>query len=163
MTTRHPIRRLLTDRVRQLRAGADSDRGSVALEVAILAPAIIGLLIIAIGAGRVTVASNALADAAHDAARAASMARTATAARTAATTSAKTNLAGASPRCSALTVTVDTRGFARPVGQPASVSVTLVCRVNLADIAAVPAMPGSKVLRASFTAPLDTYRGRSPA
>jgi hypothetical protein len=57
-------------------------------------------------------------------------------------------------------VTVDTTGFSVPVGEPAQVSATVTCAVRLSDLTAVPGMPGSRALTATFTSPLDPYRAR---
>ena len=62
-------------------------------------------------------------------------------------------------RCASLTVSVDTTGFAVPVGSPAQVSTRVTCVVALSDIG-VPGMPGSKTLRAQFASPLDRFRER---
>lgn len=56
-------------------------RGSVSIEVAVLAPAFVALMVLAGVAGRTAVASEALEAAAHDAARAASISRDAATAR----------------------------------------------------------------------------------
>ena len=54
---------------------------------------------------------------------------------------------------------VDTAGFTAPVGAPAQVTARVSCVVALADLA-VPGLPGTKTLRASFASPLDSYRER---
>jgi hypothetical protein len=50
------------------------------------------------------------------------------------------------------TVTVDTAGFAAPVGTPATVTATVRCVVNLADLA-VPGVPGTRTVTATATSP----------
>ena len=55
---------------------------------------------------------------------------------------------------------MDTTGFSVPVGEPAQVSATVTCAVRLSDLTAVPGMPGSRALTATFTSPLDPYRAR---
>src|SRR6185312_14882873 len=55
-----------------------AERGSVSIEVAVLAPAFIALMVLAGVAGRSAVAAEAVDAAAHDAARAASISRNAT-------------------------------------------------------------------------------------
>lgn len=57
-------------------------------------------------------------------------------------------------------MSVDTAGFAVPVGTPATVSATVVCQVWLADLTPIPAMPGQVTIEATMQSPLDTYRGR---
>jgi Flp pilus assembly protein TadG len=137
------------------------EAGSVSIEVAILAPVLLLLLVVGIAAGRTTLAASAVADAAHDAARAASLARTAAQARGAAVDAAHDSLSGQGVACGSMSVVVDTSGFARPVGQPAAVTVRVSCTVSYADLAAVPGVPGAKTMSASFTSALDTYRSRT--
>ena len=55
---------------------------------------------------------------------------------------------------------VDTRGFATAVGQDATVTVTVGCRLDLADLS-VPAVPGSMLLQTTMSSPIDTWRERS--
>ena len=56
-------------------------------------------------------------------------------------------------------VTVDTAGFAAPVGTPATVTATVRCVVNLADLA-VPGVPGTRTVTATASSPVDTFRER---
>ena len=114
-----------------------------------------------VAAGRTVLASNVVADAAHDAARAASLARTGSDARADATRTARDTLDGRGRSCLSSTTSVDTSGFNQPVGQPASVAVTVTCVVSYADLVGVPGVPGTRVVSASFVSPLDQYRGRS--
>lgn len=137
------------------------DRGSVSVELAILLPGFVYLIVLAIVAGRQVVAQGAIDLAAHDAARAASLSRSAATAQARATTAAQDTLAQQGLACSSLTVTVDTEQFALPVGTPASISVTVQCVVSFADLAALPGVPGSRTLTASFVSPLDQYRSRT--
>jgi Flp pilus assembly protein TadG len=67
------------------------DQGSAAVEMAILAPALVALLLLVTLAGRVTTADNIVRRAAADGARAASLERTPAAARTAATDAVATD------------------------------------------------------------------------
>ena len=136
-----------------------SDRGSATLELAILAPALLALLGLVIGAGRIEVAAGAVEQAAASAAREASIARTPAAARADAEQAAHDSLRNQGITCSALTVTVDTGGFAVAVGQPAQVQVRVACSLALGDLG-VPGMPGTKTLRAQAASPLDRYRSR---
>jgi hypothetical protein len=61
--------------------------------------------------------------------------------------------------CAVVTVAVDTSGFAVRLGQPASVTVEVSCRVRLADLA-LPGVPGRRILTGRAVSPLDPYRGR---
>jgi Flp pilus assembly protein TadG len=136
------------------------DRGSSAIEAAILAPALIAILMFAIAAMRIEVASQSVDSAAHDAARAASISNTATEAKQAALKTADARLAAQGLQCRTLDVNVDVSQFGRPVGTVAAVTVTIVCVVELRDVA-VPGMPGSKTLTSRFVSYLDQYRSRS--
>lgn len=147
--------------MRPLPAIRGRDRGSVALEVAILAPSLLLLILLAVAAGRTTLAANTVADAAHDAARAASLARTPVGARQAAADTAAATLTNQGRSCVTMAADTDTSGFAQPVGQPAVVTVIVSCQVSYADITALPGMPGTRTLTSTFTSPLDQYRARS--
>jgi Flp pilus assembly protein TadG len=136
------------------------DRGSLAVELAILMPGFIALIVLAVIVGRSVIAQGAVELAAHDAARAASLARTAGTAGADAESAARTTLANQGLGCVDLSVEVNTSEFARPVGQPAAVYVTITCTVSFADIAP-PGAPRSRTMSASFTSPLDVYRSRS--
>jgi Flp pilus assembly protein TadG len=133
--------------------------GSVSVEVAILLPVFLLLIALATVVGRLTVAANAVTIAAHDAARAASISRDHDTAHEQAVRVASTTLADQGLRCEDLTVTPDTSQFSRPVGTPATVEVTVVCDVAMRDIA-FAGLPGSRQVSASFTSPIDTWRGR---
>jgi Flp pilus assembly protein TadG len=137
------------------------DRGSAAIEAAVLAPALLALIAVAIVGGRIQVAGGAIETAAHDAARAASISRTAAQARAAAYTATDATLTQQGLHCTRLDVAVDTSGFAVPVGQPATVSVDVTCVVDFADVVPVGALPGTKTLHARFTSVLDTFRTRA--
>jgi Flp pilus assembly protein TadG len=146
-------------RVWRVGARPDRDRGSAAIEAAVLAPALLTLIGVAIVGGRIQIAGGAIETAAHDAARAASISRTAAAARAAAYTAADATLNQQGLHCARLTVVVDTSGFAVPVGQPATVSADVDCVVDFTDL--VDGLPGTKTLHARFTSALDTFRARS--
>ncbi|MEA2703143.1 MAG: hypothetical protein QOD63_1088 [Actinomycetota bacterium] len=136
------------------------DEGSVTLETVVLAPAFLLFLAVLVVGGRVALAGNAVAEAADEAARAASIARTATTARATAEDTALAALRRQSLHCSSTpTVTIDTAGFAVPVGQPAQVTATVTCHVNLSDLA-IPGFPGGRTVTATSVSTLDTYRQR---
>ncbi len=135
------------------------DRGSTTIELAILAPAVLTFFVVAIIAGRFAIALQAADSAAFDAARNASLSRTESAAVSRAQTAATRSFNAQGIRCRSLKVTVNARGFQVPVGQPATVRVTVACVAELSDVA-LPGMPGTTTLRSSFVSPLDTYRSR---
>lgn len=138
----------------------DRERGSVAVELAIIAPAVIAAFVTVMMFGRVMIANQSIEAVAFDAARTASLARDGGAAVVAARRAAEETLAAQGLHCRRTEVRVDASQFARPVGEPANVTVTVECDVDFRDIA-LPGMPGSTTLSATFTSPLDRYRTRS--
>lgn len=137
---------------------AADERGSAAIELVLLVPALMLLLLFAVAGGRVAIAHGSVQQAAADAARAASIARTAGAAQTSAVAAARATLANQGLTCASMTVTLDTSGFAKPVGTPASVGATVSCTVELSELS-LPGLP-DRVVSATVTSPLDVYRGR---
>lgn len=134
-------------------------RGSAAIEMAILMPMFVALFTTAVVLGRTGNAISAVEMAAYDGARTASIARDAGTAQTQAATTVSESLANQDVSCvNGPTVTVDTSGFSEPVGTPASVSVTVACDVTFGDIDLI-GLPDREV-SASFVSPLDQYRLR---
>ncbi|TDB70617.1 TadE/TadG family type IV pilus assembly protein [Micromonospora sp. KC723] len=154
-------------------AAVDRGRGSVSVEVAVLAPAFIALIVLAGVTGRTAVADEAVESAAHDAARAASISRDAGAARAAARDAARRQLDWRGLNCFAAPrialsgavggqATSFDAAYRSPAGEPASVTVSVTCVVSHADLAlpVLPGMPLRTTVSASFTSPLDRYRSR---
>ncbi|MFI7590658.1 TadE/TadG family type IV pilus assembly protein [Micromonospora sp. NPDC049359] len=150
-----------------------TERGSVSIEVAVLAPAFIALMVLAGVAGRSAVAAEALDAAAHDAARAASISRDPTDAKEQARRAAQEQLdwhgldCGAAPKLTfgGRVGNSDTGfddAYRSALGQNATVTVTVECRVSFRDLRlnALPGMPTENKIEASFTSPLDRYRSR---
>jgi Flp pilus assembly protein TadG len=133
--------------------------GNAVVELAPVAIVLILFLVMAIGAGRMMIAQGAVQAAAREAARQASIARTPWQAISAAEQSAQEALSQDGLDC-VPQVSVDTSGFAVPVGQPAQVSVQVTCTVQLSALTVVPGMPGAKTLTASYVSALDPYRAR---
>lgn len=133
------------------------ERGSITVELAILAPALLLLLGLVVFAGRVQTSSSTVEQAARAAAREASLARTADGARTAAQGAATRELADSA--CVATSVVTDTTGFSAQLGTDGSVAVTVSCTVSVADLA-VPGLPGTRTMTADAVSPLDRYRSR---
>ncbi|WP_331758259.1 TadE/TadG family type IV pilus assembly protein [Streptomyces anulatus] len=146
-------------RLRTARQGLRRDRGSYALETAVLAPVTIGLLLLMIAFGRVTDADGAVDSAARAAARAASLERDAGTAQSAARAAADRSLQGEGITCTTSSVDIDTAGYALDLGVDATVTATIACTADLSDIG-LPGLPGAKTLTASWSSPIDTYRGR---
>ncbi len=135
------------------------ERGSVSVELALLAPALLLLVAFAVLAGRTQIAEGAVQEAARAAAREASLARDAATAGALAGGQAERTLAAQDLRCQNTSVDVDTSGFAAPPGQPGDVTVTVTCVVGMTDLLA-PGLPGAVTVEASFTSPVDAYRER---
>lgn len=133
------------------------ERGSAAIEAVIGIPAFglfVGLIIFG---GRTASTDEALQSAAAEGARSASLARDAQTARAQALEAAAASIANQDVGCSAVEVTVDTGDFAKQPGVPGSVAVTVSCRLALSDLS-VPGVPGSRVMRATMSSPIDTWR-----
>ena len=135
------------------------ERGSVSVELALLAPAFLLLVACAVLAGRTQIAEGAVQEAARAAAREASLARDAATAGALAGGQAERTLAAQALRCQNTSVDVDTSGFAAPPGQRGDVTVTVICVVGMADLLA-PGLPGTVTVEAAFTSPVDAYRER---
>ena len=135
-----------------------ADRGSAALELVVLAPVLLALLALVIAAGRTSVAQGSVDAAARDAARQASIALTPAEAQAAGQASARAALRRDGLDCSPI-VSIDTSQFAIAPGQPAAVTAVVSCTVPLANLA-LPGLPGSARLTATFASPLDLYRSR---
>lgn len=141
-------------------APGDHERGSAVVEAAVGAPAFLLFVALIVLAGRVAIAHQAVESAANEAARTASIARTQSEADHDATAAAASTLESQDLRCVRSQVTVDTTGFAAPVGTPASVTATVRCTVNLSDLS-LPGVPGSRTVTATMSSPIDTYRERA--
>jgi len=136
------------------------DEGFTAIELAIVAPALLIVFGLVLAGMRVTVSGTQVEGAARDAARAASISRTSGQAHDAAVQAAHDSLAQQHVTCSGLAVDVSTDGFARPPGTAAAVTAQVRCTVELSDLV-VPGLPGMHTMTASYTSSLDTYRARN--
>jgi Flp pilus assembly protein TadG len=143
----------------RIRLQGAPDRGSEALEAAIGVPAFLLFIAMIIAGGRLAIADQSVQAAAAEAARSASIARTQGQAHGSAVSGATSSLANQKLQCASKSVSVDTSGFASPVGTPANVTATVTCVVNLSDVA-VPGLPGTRTITATMTSPLDTFRER---
>ncbi|MCG5466996.1 TadE/TadG family type IV pilus assembly protein [Micromonospora sp. NPDC053740] len=150
-----------------------AERGSVSIEVAVLAPAFIALMVLAGVVGRTAVAAEALDAAAHDAARAASISRDSGTARKEAVEAAQAQLDWHGLACvndldpaftgrSPDNPSSFDKAFSSEVGTNATVTVRLKCVVSFRDITLdiLPGMTSEKEISAQFTSPLDRYRSR---
>lgn len=138
------------------------ERGlSASIEMAILVPALVVIIALVIGAGRLALARIAVQQWADSAARTATLARDASSADARARAVVASDAAGSAIRClGSWQLSVDATAFARPVGQPGSVEVTVRCAVPMADLL-LPGVPGTIGVEAHSSSTLDRYRGRS--
>lgn len=136
------------------RPGA-SERGSAAVEAAVVAPALVLLLLLVVLGGRIASAKLLVEEAARDAARAASIAGSAGQAAADAASTARASLGDAGITCASFSVEPDLGGF-QPGGR---ISVTVRCTTPLRDLAPLP-VPGSKTLSASYLVVVDPFRSR---
>ncbi len=142
-----------------MRRWPTGDEGSFTLEQILCAIPlfIFGGLLAAFG--MTVVNDGAVDNAARAAARAASQSPDAATAQVRGEQAALAALRQEDRECTDHQVSIDTSGFATEVGQPASVTATVRCTVALSQLA-VPGLPGSKTLDATFTSPLDTFAER---
>jgi Flp pilus assembly protein TadG len=137
----------------------DTQAGSVAVEVALIAPGLLLLMALLIFGGRNALATGAVEQSAVDAARAASLARTVTQADAAAQDAASRSLADQNLACAMTNVEVDTRGFGTQPGESAQITATVSCTLRLSDLG-LPGLPASKTITATSVSVIDTYRER---
>ncbi|MGW0078930.1 TadE/TadG family type IV pilus assembly protein [Streptomyces cellulosae] len=135
------------------------DKGSVAIEAAIVVPPLIMFMCLAIAGGRLVTSGAKIDAAAEDAAREASIHRTAASAQSAAQAAAAESLDDQGIACASSSVTIDTSGLSVPVGQVGTVTVTVNCTVNLSDLLLL-GVPGSKSLTSTATSVVDAFRSR---
>ncbi|MFE4413229.1 TadE/TadG family type IV pilus assembly protein [Streptomyces sp. NPDC056821] len=136
-----------------------SDEGSAAIEAAIVLPALIMFLCLAIAGGRIVTSGAKIDSAAEDAAREASIHRTAAAAQGAAQSAAAESLNDQGITCASTSVSVNTGGLSVPVGQVGTVTVTVTCTVNLSGLL-LPGVPGARTLTSTATSVVDQHRQR---
>lgn len=135
-------------------------RGSATTELAVVAPGLLMIIALLVMGGRITIAGGSVEHAAAEAARAASIARTASDAVAAGTAAAQRSLEQQGLSCvGAPAITINAQEFVRPPGEPAAVSATVTCEVQLSDIT-IPVVPGSRTITETVQSPLDTYRMR---
>ncbi|MFH9118525.1 TadE/TadG family type IV pilus assembly protein [Streptomyces globisporus] len=135
------------------------DRGSEAIQAAIVTPLLVTFLCLAVAAGRIVMAGGKVDAAAEDAARAASIERTHGTASSAASQAATRSLGDQGVECSSSSVSVDAGGLTVPVGQVGYVTVTVRCTVPFGDLL-LPGTPGSKTMTSTFRSVVDAYRSR---
>jgi Flp pilus assembly protein TadG len=130
-----------------------TERGSMAVELAILTVPLVVVLLFVSALGRLSEARNAVDEAARDAARQASIARVPGQAQQLATQRALDDLAADRISCRAPSVAVDTTNL-RPGG---SVTATVVCTVGLGDLSLLR-VPGVKTIASTAVEVVDLHR-----
>ncbi|GAA2238966.1 MULTISPECIES: TadE family protein [Kitasatospora] len=136
-----------------------TDRGSVAVEAALIIPAVVLFVMIAVVAGRIQTTGGVVDAAARSGARAASLARSPEGARQAAQDAAQEVFRDQRVPCSdAETAPVEYGTIDTPTGQLTTVSVTVSCKVAL-DYLSFGGVPGSRTMTGRFTSVIDRYRG----
>lgn len=133
--------------------------GSIGLELALVTPVIFVLTGFVLGIGRIAEADGRVEAAARDAARAASLASNAAGAETAADVAGTATLLVDGLSCRDSVVDVVAYADDGPGPGVDRVTVLVRCTASLGDVA-VPGLPGSTRLEATFSAPLDPFRSR---
>jgi len=134
-----------------------SERGSISVEVAVIAPAFVFLMLLVVYAGKVSEADGNVERAAAEGARAASLRQNPAAAIDDARAVVEANLAAAGVPCSRLDTSVDTSMF-EPGG---TVTITVRCDASMADVTLL-GVPGTRSFTATSTEVIDTYRSDGP-
>ncbi|MGI3786053.1 MAG: TadE/TadG family type IV pilus assembly protein [Janthinobacterium lividum] len=135
------------------------EAGSVAVEIALLAPALVLVLGLLVAGGRLWFARTTVVEAALTSARAASLARSPGEATAAGADAGRESMTTAGLRCATSSVQVSSAAFSVPVGTPATVTSDVTCSVPFGDVF-LPGVPGSIELTGRGSAALDTYRAR---
>lgn len=130
------------------------EHGLVSIELVLLTPVLVGLLLLVVAFGRIQNARADVEAAARAAARAASTTRDATSARVAGEHAAFMEFDAGRFRCDTLAFDIDTATFTAD----AAVTATVSCDVSLDDVSGM-GIPGHHTITASFTEPLDRFRG----
>lgn len=132
----------------------NTERGSIATEVVLLAPVLMLMLAFVVMTGRLGEATGVVTDAAQQAARAASLRADPVEAAADAESTAAANLRSAGLSCVEFSVEVDTSRFVRG----GDVSVTVSCTTSFGDLA-FAGLPGSRTLSARAVEVIDVHRG----
>ena len=133
-----------------------SERGTAAVEMALLAPFLVLLVATVVAAGRIVDTKSAVLAVAREAARTASEAPDAGSAVSAGASAASQAAAGLGLDPSRLAVTQSPGGFER--GEPYRVSVSY--EVPLADLPGFGILPGSFVLSAEHAELIQRFKSR---
>jgi Flp pilus assembly protein TadG len=127
------------------------ERGSMAVEIVILAPVMLAFMMLVVAAGRLVAVKGDLEAASRDAARAASLERDTGTAEARAREVVDASLDKQTTRCLGTSLggsNFVAGGFVR---------VSLDCQVSYDGLGLI-GLPGSVTVKTSSTAPIDTYR-----
>ncbi|TCC30620.1 TadE/TadG family type IV pilus assembly protein [Kribbella sindirgiensis] len=130
------------------------ERGTMALEMVILAPVLLALFMFLLACGRYFQTSSLLESAARDAARGASQARSLQDAQARVDNAVSTTMSQAVASCKESAAGSITTGFA--AGSPLSVEVS--CTINYRDLGLL-GLGGDTKITKRFTSSIDPYRG----
>ena len=134
--------------------GQRGQRGTMALEMVILAPVLLLLFMFLLACGRYFQTSSLLESAARDGARSATQARSLPEAQTRVDEAVSTTMGQAIKSCKDSASGSITTGFV--AGSPLSVEVT--CTINYRDLGLL-GLGGDTTITKRFTSSLDPYRG----
>lgn len=135
------------------------ERGSVAVELVILVPALALVAVFLFGAGRIATAENAIQSAANAGAREASLARTTDQAQANALEAAHHTITQDGYKCADFNVIVNDDGLNAPLGEIGTVSITITCELDLTDLG-VDFLGPTKKIEVTATSPVDPFRER---
>ncbi|WP_107054508.1 TadE/TadG family type IV pilus assembly protein [Streptomyces sp. NRRL S-350] len=136
------------------------DRGGIAIEAAIVVPPVVGLVLLAVAAGRVQTTAATVEAAARAGARTATLQRDPGAMNQSARDSAFAALRQQGVSCRDGDVRVEKGTLDLPGGPVDTVKVRVACDVELADLLGGPSgVPVTKHLVGEFTSVVDRYRG----
>jgi Flp pilus assembly protein TadG len=141
--------------------GRRSERGSISVELVVLAPGLALLLLLIAAGARVVEVQGHIDGAARDAARAASVARSFTQAVQAAREAAQADL-GPTSLCAPRTVGIQVAGYRAVPLTGGAVTVTVTCAVSMSAFTAL-GFGLSKRFTGQAVAPLDPFMCRDVA
>jgi Flp pilus assembly protein TadG len=137
---------------------AAADRGSMALELTIIAPFLFLLLTLVLAYGRYASVTGLTESAARDSARAATQERSLADAEATVARITTDTLKAAPPSC---TSTATGRIVGRSFLPGEYVTVVVRCEIDYSDLG-LPGVGGKHTITRRFTSPLDPFRGVDP-
>ena len=129
------------------------DAGSLTVELIVLMPVLVFMAMVLLAFGRIGEARQQVVESSRAGAQVASVQAGPSAAPSGAVVAAVDGSLDRTHVCPSPQVNVDVSRFYAG----GSVTVTVVCRVKLADLG-LPGIPGETTVQASSTAPIDPYR-----